>query len=61
MALRGLRRSRPGVALIDVSHFDRACGHLLHVLGKRLDLGAIALIGGVTRSASRCPSVSTAM
>ena len=45
MALGGLGRVWPGVALIDIGHLDRASGDLLHVLGQRLDLGAIALIG----------------
>ena len=45
VTLGGLRRVWPGIALIDISHLDRASGDLLHVLGQRLDLGAIALIG----------------
>jgi hypothetical protein len=45
VALGGLRRVWPGVALIDVSHLDRASGDLLHVLSQRLNLSAIALIG----------------
>src|ERR1035441_2304029 len=45
VTLGGLRRVWPGVALIHISHLDRASGDLLHVLGKRFDLGAIALIG----------------
>ena len=49
VALGGLRRVRPGVALIDIRHLDRASGDLVHVLSQRLDLRPVALIAGVQR------------
>jgi hypothetical protein len=36
---------RSGAALIDISQFHGAAGHILHLLGKRGNLLAVALIG----------------
>jgi hypothetical protein len=34
---------RSGVTLIDIGHFDRVAGHLLHLLGQRGNLLAVTL------------------
>src|ERR1017187_5586026 len=61
VALGGLGRSWPGVALIDISHLDRASGDLLHVFGQRLDLGAIALVGRGHRSEEHTSELQSPM
>jgi hypothetical protein len=43
-------------ALIDISHLDVLARDVLNLAGKLADLGAV-LIGGLTRSTSRWPSV----
>jgi hypothetical protein len=45
MLLGGLGSGGASVTLVYIGQFDRAAGHLLHLLGQRGDLFAIPLIG----------------
>lgn len=53
---RRLFGSLARVALIDISHLDVLARDVLNLAGKLADLGAV-LIGGLTRSTSRWPSI----
>ena len=49
-----------GVAVVDEGDLDAFAGLCLNGLGDPADLGAVVGMAGVTWSARRCPSVSTA-
>jgi hypothetical protein len=61
MLLGGLGSGGAGVTLVYIGQFDRAAGHLLHLLGQRATCSRSPRSAGVTVSASKCPNVSTAM